>query len=80
MENREEGQAPVPADVGRKQIQVGDFVTWRSAENPNALGFTGCQVLELGESEDGQPAARLNLGRFGVANALIADLVKEYGS
>lgn len=58
-------------------IKVGQFVTWRSANNPNALGFTGCKVLELGETEDGQPAAKLDCGRFGEANALVSELHPE---
>lgn len=58
-------------------IKVGDTVTWRSNKNPNALGFTGCIVLELGEAEDGRPAARLDLGRYGESCAAIDELTVE---
>jgi hypothetical protein len=58
-------------------IKVGDTVTWRSSANPNAIGFSGCRVIEIGKSEDGRAAATLNLGRFGVANALVEDLSIE---
>jgi len=59
------------------EIKVGDFVTWRSSKNPNALGVTGCKVLELGEAEDGRKAARLDMGQFGEACAAIDDLKVE---
>jgi hypothetical protein len=59
------------------EIKVGDFVTWRSAGNPNALGITGCKVVELGEAEDGRKAARLDMGQFGEACAAVDDLVPE---
>jgi hypothetical protein len=58
-------------------IKVGDFVTWGRAKNPNALAFTGAKVLELGETADGQPAAKLDLGKYGVANALVSELEFE---
>lgn len=60
------------------EIQVGDMVTWRSKANPNALGFTGCKILELGESEDGRQAARLDLGRYGEACAAVEELIPEH--
>jgi plastocyanin len=58
-------------------VKVGDVVTWRNAEKPHALGFTGCKVLELGHTEDGRPAAKLDLGHLGEANALVSDLTVE---
>ena len=58
-------------------IQVGDTVKWGSKANPHALAFTGCKVLELGQTEDGRPAARLDLGRFGEACAAVDELVRE---
>lgn len=59
------------------QIKVGDFVRWGNKGNPNALAFTGCQVLELGETEDGRKAAKLNLGKFGEACAAVDELTRE---
>jgi hypothetical protein len=58
-----------------EKIQVGDVVTWRP--KPNALAIAGCKVLELGETETGQPAAELDCGRLGIANALVEHLTKE---
>lgn len=65
-------------------IKVGDTVIWRhgksKAKNCLPLGIEGCEVLELGESTDGQPAARLKLPPFfaglhgDACNAYIADL------
>lgn len=60
-------------------IKVGDFVSWGNATNKNALAFTGCKVLALGETKDGKPAARIDLGRFGETNALVSELVPEEG-
>jgi hypothetical protein len=70
---------PMTPNDGRSlmAIKVGDTVTWRSSANPNAIGFSGCRVIEIGKSEDGRAAATLNLGRFGVANALVEDLSIE---
>jgi hypothetical protein len=55
-------------------IKLGDVVRWGSKKNPNALAFTGARVVELGETEDGKPAAKLDLGRYGEACALVDDL------
>lgn len=61
-------------------IKVGDFVTWGKKGRPEVLAMTGCKVLELGEDESGRPAARLDLGRFGEAGALVEDLTLERAS
>jgi hypothetical protein len=58
-----------------RDIKVGDYVTWRP--RPNAMPVTGCKVLEFGETEDGQPAARLDCGRLGEINALVEHLTLE---
>jgi hypothetical protein len=58
-------------------IEIGDIVTVRPHNHPNALGIRGCTVLGFGKTEDGQPAAKLDGGRFGEFNALVADLTKE---
>ena len=70
-------------------IKVGDIVTWRHGKyraKPGfvPLGIVGCEVLELGVSEDGRPAARLKLPPFfgdlrDAANAYITDLEPENG-
>ena len=65
-------------------IKVGDTVTWRSgkskAKRHTPLGIEGCEVLEIGVAEDGQPAARLKLPEFfaglhpDACNGYLADL------
>ena len=56
-------------------IKVGDFVTYRS--QPNALGVTGCKVLQLGETAEVEPAAKLDMDQFWFNNALVAHLEPE---
>ncbi len=68
-------------------INVGDVVTWRhgksKAKANMPLGIAGCEVLEIGATEDGTPAAKLKLPPFfdGLApdacNGYVADLEKE---
>jgi hypothetical protein len=59
-------------------IQVGDIVTWRNHEHPNAIGFANCKVVELGEDKDGRPAALIKNYYFEEpVGALIVDLLKE---
>lgn len=58
-------------------IKPGDVVTWRSAAKPGSrnvpLGVANCRVLELGESEDGRPAAKIKaMGQE--IGALLSDL------
>lgn len=68
-------------------ISVGDIVTWRHGKSKSKgnmpLGIEGCEVLELGEAEDGQPAAKLKLPPFfgnlpdDACNGYVADLEKD---
>lgn len=71
-------------------IEVGDKVTWRHGKSKGGrnlpIGIAGCTVLELGEAEDGQPAAKLELPPFfgdfakhnpDACNGYVADLEKE---
>ena len=59
---------------------VGDMVTWRKAVPPDAktapLGITHCKILSFGESEDGRPAAKIEVMGQEVA-ALAEDLHLE---
>ena len=65
-------------------IKVGDVVIWRHGKSKSEtclpLGIQGCEVIELGVSTDGKPAAKLKLppyfaGLHGDAcNAYVADL------
>lgn len=71
-------------------IQVGDIVTWRHGKSKSKskskttlpIGIVGCEVLELGTSEDGIPVARLKLPPFfgglpdDACNGYVADLEK----
>jgi len=69
------------------QIEVGDTVTWRhgksKAKSNMPLGIAGCEVLEIGQTADGLPAARLKLPPFfgglptDACNGYLADLEKE---
>jgi hypothetical protein len=57
------------------KVQVGDLVTWRKAGRPGfePLGIANCKVIELGESEGGEPAALIEaMGQQ--VGALIRDL------
>lgn len=70
------------------EIQVGDTVVWRDGKRKGGrnepLGIANCKVLELGEAENGEPAARLKLpavfaagyDQLAEANAYLADLEK----
>ena len=68
-------------------IKVGDTVTWRHGKSKAThhvpLGIAGCEVLELGTSTDGQPAAKLKLPPFfgnlpdDAYNGYVADLEKD---
>lgn len=63
-------------------IAVGSVVTWRSGKSRVGrtgmpIGIANCRVLQLGESDDGDPAARIKLPPVfhgEVVGALIADL------
>lgn len=61
-------------------IKVGDVVTWQPKPRPTIqpLGIRGVTVLELGETEDGKPAALVDAGYpFGKIGVLVEDLHKE---
>lgn len=58
------------------EIHIGDFVTWKSAEHPNALALKHCKVVEFGVDEQGRPAAMIEA--FGnPVGALMKDLTRE---
>lgn len=75
------------------EIQIGDIVTWRhgksaAMKSPEEqrhvpLGICGCEVLELGAAENGEPAAKLRLPEFfaglsdDATNGYVADLEKD---
>jgi hypothetical protein len=67
-------------------IKVGDKVVWRSGMATNKpsikpMGIANCEVIELGKTADGLPAAKLKLppGPWPVetVNALVDDLETE---
>ena len=57
--------------------KVGDIVSWRPKPRPGGrvvpMGLAGCEVLELGKTADGQPAARLRAFDEDIC-VLVADL------
>jgi hypothetical protein len=60
------------------------MVTWRhgksKAKGVMPIGIAGCEILELGTAQDGQPTAKLKLPPFLSAdayNAYVADLELE---
>jgi hypothetical protein len=63
-------------------VKIGDKVLWRSglsqSKNITPLGVANCEVIELGKTADGKPAAKLKLppGPWPVEtiNALVDDL------
>lgn len=62
----------------KPEINIGDVVTWRTASTKSIqpLGFANCKVVALGETEDKQPAAIIEVMGERVG-ALVADLHKE---
>ena len=56
------------------KLEIGDRVTWR--KTPNSLALTGCVVLALGKTEDGQEAVTLQVFDQEV-NALASELHRE---
>ena len=64
-------------------IKIGDKVTWRAGGKSTSgarslrIGIANCKVLEIGESEKGEPAAMLQLpAQMGsqTVGALMADI------
>ena len=62
-------------------IKVGDTVTWKKAATPSKdldpFGIAGCKVVKLGKSENGEPAALIEVFGGGTCGALLADLQKD---
>lgn len=63
----------------KPEIKVGDVVTWQPKPRPTIqpLGIRGVTVIELGESEDGKPAAIVRAGVFGEIGVLLEELHHE---
>jgi hypothetical protein len=65
----------------RRPIKIGNLVTWTSRRKTSVLtpmSITGCKVLQIGTTNDGYAAAKLDCGRlFGIRVAYMDDLELE---